>query len=143
MKRWLGTIFGVALALAGDAGGCGRECTRGGVRLRLQRIIAAIDQRWPPPPLYPEDERQRRRGLRARKYFDEELGLQIRRAIPLRTHARTTTPHGRCAGVGTDGHVASAIVPGVARGAAGQAFHDVRRVFELMAPHNYRLAAPA
>ncbi|HTP17963.1 MAG TPA: glutathione S-transferase [Steroidobacteraceae bacterium] len=45
------------------------------------RIIAAIQQRWPRPPLYPEDETQRRRALELEEYFDEELGPHIRRAM--------------------------------------------------------------
>jgi glutathione S-transferase len=45
------------------------------------RIIATIEQRWPRPPLYPEDETQRRRALELEEYFDEELGPHIRRAM--------------------------------------------------------------
>jgi glutathione S-transferase len=64
------------------------------------RIIAAIEERWPQPPLYPEDEAQRRRALELEEFFDEELGPDIRRAfyqellphpelvVPLFTHGR-------------------------------------------------------
>jgi glutathione S-transferase len=45
------------------------------------RIIAAIEERWPQPPLYPEDDAQRRRALELEDFFDEELGPHIRRAI--------------------------------------------------------------
>jgi glutathione S-transferase len=45
------------------------------------RIIAAIEERWPQPPLYPEDEAQRRRALELEDFFDEELGPHIRRAF--------------------------------------------------------------
>jgi len=45
------------------------------------RIIAAIEERWPQPPLYPEDETQRRRALELEEFFDEELGPHIRRAF--------------------------------------------------------------
>ncbi|MGZ4183308.1 MAG: glutathione S-transferase family protein [Solirubrobacteraceae bacterium] len=45
------------------------------------RIIAAIEQCWPRPPLYPEDETQRRHALELEEYFDEELGPHIRRAM--------------------------------------------------------------
>jgi glutathione S-transferase len=45
------------------------------------RIIAAIEQRWPQPPLYPSDEAQRRRALALEEFFDEELGPHIRRAV--------------------------------------------------------------
>lgn len=44
------------------------------------RIIAALEQRWPKPALYPEDEAQRRRALELEEFFDEELGPHIRRA---------------------------------------------------------------
>ena len=38
------------------------------------RIIAAIEDQWPEPPLYPEDRAQRRRALELEEFFDEELG---------------------------------------------------------------------
>lgn len=44
------------------------------------RIIAELEQRWPRPPLYPEDEGLRRRALELEEFFDEELGPHIRRA---------------------------------------------------------------
>lgn len=62
------------------------------------QIIAALEQRWPAPPLYPADEAQRRRALELEEFFDEELGPHIRRAayhellpnpgevVPLFTH---------------------------------------------------------
>jgi glutathione S-transferase len=64
------------------------------------RIIAAIEERWPQPPLYPEDPAQRRRALELEGFFDEELAPHIRRAfykellphpelmVPLFTHGR-------------------------------------------------------
>jgi glutathione S-transferase len=45
------------------------------------RIIAAIEERWSQPPLYPENEAQRRRALALEQFFDEELGPHIRRAF--------------------------------------------------------------
>jgi glutathione S-transferase len=45
------------------------------------RIIAAIEDRWPQPPLYPEDEAQRRRALQLEDFFDEQLGPHIRLAF--------------------------------------------------------------
>jgi glutathione S-transferase len=45
------------------------------------RIIAAIEEQWPQPPLYPEDPTQRRRALELEEFFDEELGPHIRRAF--------------------------------------------------------------
>ena len=44
------------------------------------RIIATIEDRWPEPPLYPEDEAELRRALELEEFFDEELGPHIRRA---------------------------------------------------------------
>jgi glutathione S-transferase len=43
------------------------------------RIIASIEERWPQPPLYPEDAAQRQRALELEEFFDEELGPHIRR----------------------------------------------------------------
>jgi glutathione S-transferase len=44
-------------------------------------ILQAIEERWPEPPLMPENPLQRRRALRLEDYFDEELGPHIRRAV--------------------------------------------------------------
>ena len=44
-------------------------------------ILAALEERWPQPPLYPEDEAQRRRALELEDFFDEELGPHLRRAV--------------------------------------------------------------
>jgi glutathione S-transferase len=41
-------------------------------------IIAALEERYPEPPLYPEDPDERRRALALEDFFDEELGPQIR-----------------------------------------------------------------
>jgi glutathione S-transferase len=41
-------------------------------------IIAALEQRYPDPPLYPADVSQRRRALELEEFFDEELGPHIR-----------------------------------------------------------------
>ena len=45
------------------------------------RIIAALEESWPRPPLYPEDPAKRRRALELEDFFDEELGPPIRRAF--------------------------------------------------------------
>jgi glutathione S-transferase len=45
------------------------------------RVIAAIEERWPQPALYPEDAVLRRRALELEQFFDEELGPHIRRAF--------------------------------------------------------------
>src|SRR3954449_13512521 len=43
-------------------------------------IIAALERRFPDPPLYPEDPEERRRALALEDWFDEELGPFVRRA---------------------------------------------------------------
>jgi len=45
------------------------------------RIIAALEERWPQPALYPADAEQRRRALELEEFFDEQLGPHIRRAV--------------------------------------------------------------
>jgi glutathione S-transferase len=42
-------------------------------------IIAALEARYPEPPLYPDDPDERRRALDLEEFFDEELGPYIRR----------------------------------------------------------------
>jgi glutathione S-transferase len=42
-------------------------------------IIAALEQRFPEPPLYPVDPGERRRALELEEFFDEELGPYARR----------------------------------------------------------------
>jgi glutathione S-transferase len=44
-------------------------------------ILAAIEERWPDPPLMPPNALQSRRALRLEEFFDEELGPHIRRAL--------------------------------------------------------------
>jgi glutathione S-transferase len=41
-------------------------------------IIAALEERYPDPPLYPAEPAERRRALDLEEYFDEELGPHIR-----------------------------------------------------------------
>jgi glutathione S-transferase len=41
-------------------------------------IIAALEERFPEPALYPADPEQRRRALELEEFFDEELGPHIR-----------------------------------------------------------------
>ena len=43
------------------------------------RIIAALEEAFPDPPLYPPDEAERRRALELEDFFDVELGPHIRR----------------------------------------------------------------
>jgi glutathione S-transferase len=42
-------------------------------------IIAALEQRWPEPALYPADPAERERALALEDYFDEELAPRVRR----------------------------------------------------------------
>ncbi len=41
-------------------------------------IVAALEERFPDPPLYPADPEQRRRALALEDFFDEELGPHMR-----------------------------------------------------------------
>jgi glutathione S-transferase len=41
-------------------------------------LIAALEDRFPDPPLYPADPEQRRRALELEDFFDEELGPHMR-----------------------------------------------------------------
>jgi len=41
-------------------------------------IIAALEERYPDPPLYPDDPGERRRALELEEFFDEELGPHAR-----------------------------------------------------------------
>ena len=41
-------------------------------------VIAALEERFPEPPLYPADAEQRRRALELEDFFDEELGPHVR-----------------------------------------------------------------
>jgi glutathione S-transferase len=42
-------------------------------------IVAALEQRWPDPPLYPADPAERARALELEEFFDEQLAPQLRR----------------------------------------------------------------
>jgi glutathione S-transferase len=44
-------------------------------------IIAALEERFPDPPLYPADVAGRRRALELEEFFDEELGPPIRQLV--------------------------------------------------------------
>jgi glutathione S-transferase len=65
-------------------------------------ILAAIEERWPQPPLYPADPAQRRRALELEDFFDEELGPHAR-LLPF--HELTNEPE-------MFAEVAAAAVPG-------------------------------
>ncbi len=75
-------------------------------------ILAALEQRYPDPPLYPADPEQRRRALELEDFFDEELGPHAR-LLPF--HELTNEP-------AMFAEVAAAAVPGPlgkARGLVG------------------------
>jgi len=42
-------------------------------------IIAALEERFPQPPLYPQDPGERRRALELEEFFDEQVGPYMRR----------------------------------------------------------------
>jgi glutathione S-transferase len=44
-------------------------------------ILAALEERFPDPPLYPEDPEQRRRALELEEFFDEQVGPPIRQLL--------------------------------------------------------------
>lgn len=44
-------------------------------------IVAALEERFPEPPLYPAEIAERRRALALEDYFDEELGPAIRQFV--------------------------------------------------------------
>jgi glutathione S-transferase len=72
-------------------------------------ILAAIEQRYPEPPLYPADPEQRRRALDLEDFFDEELGPHAR-LLPF--HELTNEP-------AMFAEVAAAAVPGPLGNAKG------------------------
>jgi glutathione S-transferase len=72
-------------------------------------ILAAIEERYPDPPLYPADPEQRRRALDLEDFFDEELGPAAR-LLPF--HELTNEP-------AMFAEVAAAAVPGPLGNAKG------------------------
>jgi glutathione S-transferase len=45
------------------------------------KIIEEIERRWPEPPLYPADPKERGRALELEDYFDEQCGRDLRRML--------------------------------------------------------------
>ncbi|HYJ21846.1 MAG TPA: glutathione S-transferase family protein, partial [Solirubrobacterales bacterium] len=72
-------------------------------------ILAALEQRYPDPPLYPADPEQRRRALELEDFFDEDLGPAAR-LLPF--HELTNEPE-------MFAEVAAAAVPGPLGNAKG------------------------
>jgi glutathione S-transferase len=62
-------------------------------------IIAALEERFPEPPLYPEDPEERRRALELEDWFDEELGPPIRLLV---WHEATRDPERMAEAVAPD-----------------------------------------
>jgi glutathione S-transferase len=91
------------------------------------RIIALLEERWPQPPLYPEDPAQRRRALELEEFFDEQLGPHIRRAFyrELLPHPELVVP------LFTDGQ--SAATRAVLRAGFPMLRVAMRRRFEISA----------
>lgn len=56
-------------------------CIDGEVIAGSDRIIDALEDRSPQPALYPADETLRREALATAKWFDDEVGAEIRRAF--------------------------------------------------------------
>jgi glutathione S-transferase len=77
-----GPHMAVAFALTG-----GRHYTFPVLKLDGRRIgdstaiIAALEERFPEPPLYPQDPAERARALELEDWFDRELGPHIRRYV--------------------------------------------------------------
>lgn len=65
-------------------------------------VIAALEERWPDPPLYPADPAERARALELEDFFDEELG----------PHARLLAFHELIGEPAIFAEVASLAVPG-------------------------------
>lgn len=55
------------------------------------RIIEALEQRYPDPPLYPEDHGERVRALEIEDFFDEQLAPHLRRYVWHETTKEPTT----------------------------------------------------
>jgi glutathione S-transferase len=117
-----GAHIPVALALTR-----GRHCTFPVLSLDGRHIgdstaiIAALEEAFPEPPLYPADPGERQQALALEEFFDEELGPYVRQAV---FHALGSDPE-------TFGKVAAASVPALARlggalGAYGKAYAAVR-----------------
>lgn len=55
-------------------------CLGGEVVAGSDKIIDAVERSFPQPSLFPADEAQRRAALETAKWFDDDIGPQIRRA---------------------------------------------------------------
>lgn len=85
-------------------------------------IIAALEERYPEPPLYPAGPAERARALELEEFFDEELGPHVRQATfnELRSEPETFQ---RLAGTGAPGPVR---LLGPALGAYAKAYTALR-----------------
>ena len=74
-----GTHIPIALALTRGASPTFPVLTMDGRTIAdSTAIIAALEEEWPQPPLYPEDPADRARALELEEWFDEELGPHAR-----------------------------------------------------------------
>lgn len=80
------------------------------------RIIAALEQRYPHPPLYPSDPAQRRQALELEEFFDENLGHDLRRVVFAELLRHPEIMRSRAAGMTTprQGRVLAAGLPAFA-----------------------------
>lgn len=83
-------------------------------------IIAALERRFPNPPLYPADPEQRRRALELEEFFDEELGPHVRH---LAFHEMRGDPE-RLRAVAEE--TAPSVIPGGFSAAYARAFASLR-----------------
>jgi glutathione S-transferase len=60
---------------------CEKDCVDGGAISDSTRIIAALEQRYPEPPLYPHEPALRNRALELEDDFDETLGPALRASL--------------------------------------------------------------
>jgi len=83
-------------------------------------IVAALERRFPEPPLYPADPEQRRRALELEEFFDEEVGPHVRH---LAFHEMRGDPD-RLRAIAEE--TAPSALPGAAAAAYARAFSSLR-----------------
>jgi glutathione S-transferase len=83
-------------------------------------IVAALERRFPEPPLYPADPEQRRRALELEEFFDEEVGPHVRH---LAFHEMRDDPE-RLRAVAEE--TAPSAFPGAVSAAYARAFSSLR-----------------
>ena len=108
------------------------------------RIITALEERFPDPPLYPADPASRRRALELEEFFDENLGHDVRRVVFSELMREPEYVRSRAAQVTTprQGRVLAAALPaftamlrrryGITEQAAAQSLLKVRAAMRLI-----------